>query len=61
MFKCNDCGRTFREDEIVTFQDYRGEFWGQPCSETCYGCPHCKSEDFEKVSEDGEADDDGTD
>ena len=48
MFKCNDCGKVFHEPKAV--QESRGEFWGAPCWETMYYCPHCESEDFDKYN-----------
>jgi len=43
MLKCEDCGSIFDDDELATWREDRGEFWGQPCFETVTGCPHCYS------------------
>jgi len=51
MYKCNDCAAVFDEDEIATWQESRGEFWGFPCTETLSGCPHCFSGDIEEFNE----------
>lgn len=42
MFKCFGCGKTFDEPKAV--EENRGEFWGIPCTETMYYCPHCGDE-----------------
>ena len=47
-FVCLECGHVFDEDEIVTWQDSRGECWGVPCSEEVGGCPCCLG-DFVKT------------
>lgn len=51
MFKCEDCGATF--EEVSTYQECVGEYWGAPAYETFGCCPRCKSTEFEEVSEDG--------
>lgn len=56
MYVCNDCGRTF--EELKTWEEDRGEFWGQPCYENMSGCPYCFSGDFDEVNDDESADDD---
>lgn len=50
MLKCLDCGYTFDEDEIKTWREDRGEYWGVPVTERCCGCPRCRG-DFEEVDE----------
>lgn len=55
MYKCNECGCVF--DEVATWQEDRGEFWGQKAYETMWGCPHCYSGDFEEISDDVDKDD----
>ena len=41
-FICCDCGRIFDEDEVATWKESRGEYWGEPCYETMSGCPSCQ-------------------
>ena len=41
MYKCLECGNIFEDGEQSTWQEARGEFWGQPVSETMSGCPRC--------------------
>ena len=50
IYICEECGKVFEEDEICTWQESRGEFWGAPCSEEMEGCPHCKGS-FVKAKE----------
>ena len=47
MFKCADCGYVFHEEDIAYWNEDRGEFWGQPCSETVSGCPNCHGDYYE--------------
>lgn len=57
MLKCEDCGAIFEEDELATWQESRGEFWGSSCYETMQGCPHCFSgavEEYDGEDEEGE-------
>lgn len=49
-YVCFDCGFVF--GHLASWQEYRGEFWGAPCFETCCGCPKCHSEDVEEVIKD---------
>lgn len=51
-YRCNDC--RFEFDEPARWQEERGEFWGSPAYETCYGCPNCYSGDVEEIKEDEE-------
>lgn len=48
--KCCNCGRIFYENELVSIEESRGEFWGFPAYETCYYSPCCE-EDWEYVDE----------
>ena len=41
MLKCEECERTFEENELATWNEDRGEFWGSRCFETMQGCPYC--------------------
>ena len=47
---CNDCFHVFDDDEIATWRESRGEFWGMPCYETVSGCPKCHGE-FEDAAQ----------
>ncbi len=56
-YRCEDCGLEF--DDPAQWQESRGEFWGFPAYETCFGCPNCKGsfdviEDNDDVIEDKE-------
>ena len=55
-YKCFDCGNEF--DDPVSFEEYRGEFWGEPAYEWLSGCPVCRGdyEEIEEESEDEETD-----
>lgn len=55
MFKCNDCGREF--EHPARWEEYRGEFWGQPAYEIMYGCPFCESGDYYEINDDENDDD----
>ena len=44
MFICLDCGHVFNEDELASWEEGRGEYWGEPCSEEVSGCPQCKGD-----------------
>jgi hypothetical protein len=41
MFICLECEHVFDENEVVYWEEDRGEFWGVSCSEPMSGCPHC--------------------
>ena len=61
MLKCEDCGLEFEDNEIATWREDRGEFWGMPAYETCWGCPRCHStavEDVKDQNDESEVDDD---
>lgn len=55
MYKCNDCGHIF--EELETWNEARGEFWGVMAYEQMTGCPRCYSTDVDEIPED---DDDET-
>ena len=48
-YKCNECDSEF--DELGSYKENIGEYWGIPVYETFYCCPHCKSDDYEEVDE----------
>ena len=41
---CLNCGHLFDEEDVVTWQEGRGEFWGRPCYEKMCGCPICRED-----------------
>lgn len=43
MLQCEECGLIFDEEELASWNENRGEFWGMPCFETLQGCPNCFS------------------
>lgn len=47
MFKCNDCENSF--EELHTYRECMGEFWGMPAYEEFSCCPFCGSDDYEEV------------
>lgn len=47
MYKCNECGCIFADDEIHIVQEYGGEYWGFPAYESLGMCPNCSSMDFD--------------
>lgn len=61
QYICADCGNIFAADEIETWRENVGEFWGAPAYETVSGCPYCHSgaidEYIEKDDEKGDEDD----
>lgn len=54
MFRCNTCGCEF--EEPAYWEEYRGEYWGVPCSERMCGCPNCYDDDIDEIREDDEDD-----
>lgn len=56
LYRCADCGNTFAEDEIATWKEERGEFWGAPAYEKMSGCPFCHSGDISEYTETEEGD-----
>ena len=57
--KCEDCGEIFEEEDLASWQEDRGEFWGSKCFETMTGCPHCYSGDVVEYFEEDEDDEEG--
>ena len=41
MYCCIECGNVFDEEDVSTWKEGRGEYWGNPCSEDVCGCPNC--------------------
>lgn len=42
MYVCLECRHICDEEDIITWKEDRGEYWGTPCYEEKSGCPHCK-------------------
>lgn len=51
---CWNCKCEVPGDDLKAIEESRGEFWGTPCYETVYVCPHCGSDDLEEVPEESE-------
>lgn len=47
LYECENCGAVMTEDELATYQECVGEFWGSPAYETFDCCPHCGGEVYE--------------
>ena len=41
LYVCLECQHVFDEDEIATWEEDQGEYWGVPCYEELCGCPKC--------------------
>lgn len=41
MYKCDECGHEFSNDEAGTYRQYAGECHGTPAYETFQCCPEC--------------------
>ena len=57
MYKCNDCERTFEDDEIETVREDNGydtEYTHIPYYEYVDRCPYCHSTDIEYFEEEEE-------
>lgn len=52
--RCCHCNIILDEEELITIEDYRGEFWGVPAYETISVCPYCRMDDLEDVEEEEE-------
>lgn len=44
MYCCLECGHIFSDDEVSTWRENRGEYWGESCYESVSGCPYCKGD-----------------
>lgn len=51
IWKCEDCGTIFREDEMGYYEECVGEFWGAPAYERFCVCPKCGSDYIEEVED----------
>lgn len=51
MFKCDNCGEIFSDDEIKRTTEKIGEFWGSPAYIDSYSCPYCENEEYHEVKE----------
>jgi hypothetical protein len=56
MWKCEDCGIEFEEEDMGTYQECVGEFWGFPAYESFDCCPNCSSTDIYEMVDDEEGD-----
>ena len=48
---CSECGERLLDEDFRIVYEYRGEYWGAPCSEpVCYGytCHNCGHKEGEK-------------
>ncbi|MBO7230076.1 MAG: hypothetical protein J6V20_01515 [Bacteroidaceae bacterium] len=41
MLICTSCGKIFEQYSTKTWEEDRGEFWGEPCYEQMSVCPFC--------------------
>ena len=57
MYKCTECGCIFDEEDVATWEEDMGEFWGAPCTQTMSGCPRCYSTGYEVYREEDEDED----
>ena len=46
---CLDCGEIFDEDELDSYEECVGEYWGTPAYETFGICPNCQSDAWEDL------------
>lgn len=46
-YKCDECERTFKEEDLIEIVTNEGEYWGVPYKTHAYASPCCKSS-FEK-------------
>lgn len=49
LYKCCECGHIF--ETPMSYEEYRGEYWGFPSYETMYCCPNCESTEFDDYEE----------
>ena len=49
MFKCEECGEIFSEEEIAHWSESMGEYWGSPCSQEFAGCPYCHCCGYDEI------------
>lgn len=47
MYICEECGKKFFKPFV--WEESRGEFWGEPCSEKMSGCPYCNGSYIEET------------
>ena len=49
LCRCLECGRLFKEENLLFIEEDRGEFWGRPVTETMTYSPCCEGdyEDYE--------------
>jgi len=54
IYKCENCGRVFPEEQADTRKELVGEFWGAPAYKEYYCCPDCRSDEIEEYESEGE-------
>lgn len=54
LYKCDNCGEVCYEEELGSYQECVGEFWGAPAYETFSCCPRCGSDEVYEWDEDKE-------
>lgn len=54
LYKCDNCGEVCYEEELGSYQECVGEFWGAPAYETFSCCPRCGSDEVYEWDEDNE-------
>lgn len=50
MIVCNDCKKTFNDDEAIYCAEYTNMIDDRPVYEW-YECPHCRSDDLSEANE----------
>ena len=51
MYKCNECGAIFDEDDADYVREEVGEFWGTPAYMDFMKCPECGADDDGSIEE----------
>lgn len=54
IYKCENCGRVFTDEQAETRSEYVGEFWGAPAYQEIRVCPDCRSEEIDAYTDKGE-------
>jgi uncharacterized C2H2 Zn-finger protein len=42
-YKCDECGKVFREEDIIQIVSHSGEYWGTPYTERENASPCCRN------------------
>ena len=48
IYKCDNCGRVFTDEQADTRKECVGEFWGAPAYKEYLVCPDCKSDEIDE-------------